>query len=221
MYYQFNIGVSLIAASPVIVGHIIFLNQKRYILLAWFSCFIFTVLLNIGALFYFATKGRIFLLLAVIPFDSFGKIILKFILLRFEFLKTPYDRSSIGLSIGLGFALGRVLILFAQNIVTLSKDIFVNDKHTVYFPDAADLAISYHASSIFQMGISLLMIRFGDKSILHLVILFFILYAVQFGYSAISLIEIIALRLALLLVIGYGALVGGLFSYRSLKYEHL
>lgn len=220
-YYQFNIGVFLIAASPVIVGHIIFLNQKRYILLSWFSCFVFTVLSNIAACFYYATKDKILLLLAVLPFDSIGKVLLKCALFRFEFLKTPCDRASLGLCIGLGFSLGRVLIFFAQEVVTLSKNIYVTDRHSIYFPDAADLAISYHASSLFQMGISLLMVRFGGASILHLVILFFVLYAVQFAYSAISLIKIIALKLVLLLVLGYCTFAGGLYSYKSLDYGQL
>lgn len=90
--------------------------------------------------------------------------------------------------------------------------------HPIYFPNSLDLAIANHSMCIFQIAISLWLLRFSN---LNIFIAGIILALIQYGFGALSQITIIPLKLPLMMVISYALVIGATISFRGMPYEEL
>lgn len=80
-------GCGLIATAPLFAGHLVFINEIKFILISWFSSFISTFLLIFCSLSSLFTKNPWFIFLFSIPFDVVGKVLLKFLATKLNFFK--------------------------------------------------------------------------------------------------------------------------------------
>ncbi|EAX98313.1 hypothetical protein TVAG_018490 [Trichomonas vaginalis G3] len=225
--WAFNVGCGLIASAPVAAGHFILGKQMRYIVLAWLCAFVATIVLvlcSLSALFIKEKyenawkNARWYTLLYCVPFEAVGKCLIKFFACRQSFLRYPSNRASIGLACGIGFSLAHILCLYYPMLFDQSLGIDITENHSKRFPNALDLAIGYHAASVFQIGVSLFLLRFAN---LNIFIAGFLVMAAQFGFSAISIIQEPYVKDPIMVVIGYLVALMGAYSYRSMKFEEL
>jgi hypothetical protein len=210
-----NVGSALIATSPVFAAHCVFGREIRYILLAWFCSFVSTILLVICSLSALFTSNPWFILLYSIPFDSVGKAVLKHIGCRPHFLRTPRARVSLGLACGLGFALAHVLTMYVPLVFDQPYSVDFDDNHPDYFPNCLDLAFVNHAMSVFQMAVGLLWFRFTK---VHLVLMLFLMSALQYAVAALSQVPTIAVKIVALFIVSYGLFIWSVMAYRSMDY---
>ena len=211
-----NVGCGLIATAPGLAAHFCFAHEIRYILLAWFCSFVSTVLLVFCSLSCLFTQNPWFILLYSIPFDVIGKAVLKFFACRFHFLRTPRSRMSLGMAMGLGFALAHVLTIYLPMCFDQPYSVDFDEKHPDYFPNSLDLAFLNNYMTVFQMAIGLIWFRFA-KFCIYLMTLIMLLG--QFAFSAMSMIPIIAVKQIAMFVVSYGLFVFAIFSFRSLELE--
>ena len=210
-----NVGCGLIATAPVFAVHTALLSTIRYMLLGWFCSFISTIILIICSLSSLFTDNPWILLLFSVPLDSAGKMILKYFGCRFRFLSKPIDRCCLGLACGLGFALAHVLTLYLPIVFDQPFSVIFDDKHPAYFPNCLDLAIVHQALSVFHVGSSLILFRYANVNIFAMYVVMILL---QYAAGALTQIPIIWLKLVAINVYGYGLLLFGLFSFRSMNY---
>ena len=215
---SFNVGCALIATAPVFAGHYILYQQQRYILLSWLCAFVCTVFLIICSLSSLFTENPWIALLFSVPFEAIGKCLVKYFACKLPFLRFPTTRAQIGLCCGLGYSLSHILTLYIPIVFDQSFSVDFSGDHPVYFPNSLDLAIANHALCLFQIGISLLLLRYSQ---LNIYVAGIILAFVQYGFSSLSLIQIIPLKLVLMMVIGYGCTIFGTLSFRGMDYEEL
>lgn len=213
-----NAGCALIASAPVAAGHFILAQQQRYILLSWLSAFVCTVFMIICSLSSLFTENPWFILLFSVPFEAIGKCLIKYFACKQTFLRFPTTRAQIGLCCGVGYSLAHVLTLYVPLVFDQPFSIELTGDHTMKFPNSLDLAIANHAACIFQIGISLLLLRFSD---INIFLAGFIIAAVQYGFGALSQIPSIPLKLVLMIVISYALVIGGTLSFRGMNYEEL
>lgn len=211
-----NLGCGLIATAPVFAAHCVFVKEMRYILLAWFCSFVSTILLIFCSLSSLFTSNPWFILLYSIPFDSIGKAVLKFFGCRQRFLCNPKARQSLGLALGLGFALAHVLTLYLPMVFEQSYSVEFDDKHPQYFPNCLDLALVNNYMSVFQMAVGLIWFRFTK---INIYLMCFIMGVVQYGWSALSQIPNLVVKQIATAVVSYGMFAAALLSYRSLDHE--
>lgn len=211
-----NLGCGLIATAPVFAAHCVFAKEIRYILLAWFCSFVSTILLIFCSLSSLFTSNPWFILLYSIPFDSIGKAVLKYFGCRQKFLCNPRARQSLGLTLGLGFALAHVLTLYLPMVFDQPFSIEFDGKHPPYFPNCLDLALLNNYMSVFQMAVGLIWFRFTK---INVFLMCFIMAVVQYGWSALSQIPNLAVKHIASGIVSYALFAGALWSYRSLDYE--
>ncbi|OHT07675.1 hypothetical protein TRFO_24095 [Tritrichomonas foetus] len=210
-----NWGCGLIATAPVFAAHTVFTKEIRYILLSWFCSFVSTVLLVICSLSSLFTKDPYFILLFSIPFDVLGKVLLKFFACKFEFLKSPRARISLGLSCGNGFALAHVLTLYLPIVFDQPYSVDFTSDHPDYFPNCLDLALLNHGMSVAHMAFGLILFRFAK---MNEFVMFCILFTLQYGMAALTRIPYLWVKNLVLFIIAYGLLIFGLISFRSMDY---
>lgn len=209
-----NAGCGLISTAPVFAAHLIFAKKMRYVVLTWFCAFVSTVLLVICSLSSLFTNDPFLILLFSIPIDCLGKIVIKFFACRINFLSSPIDRLSLGMCCGLGFALAHVLTLYLPVIFDQPYSIKFDTKHPDYFPNCLDLALSTQAVSVFHMGIGLFLFRFSEFNI---ILMYLIILTLQYVIGALTQIPIIWLKQILVNFAGYGCLLLGIYSFRTLR----
>jgi hypothetical protein len=213
-----NVGSGLIATAPVFAAHIVFAKEFRYILLGWFCSFVSTVLLIFCSLSSLFTTNPYVVLAYSIPFDSFGKAILRYFGCKPRFLANPKARLNLGLACGLGFALAHVLTIYLPMVFDQPYSVDFDDDHPAYFPNCLDLACVNHAMSVFQLAVGLLWFRYTR---VNGFVMYFLMTVLQYGVAAMSQIPIIAVKVAILAIVSYGLLIFGLRSYRSLDNEYI
>ena len=213
-----NAGCALIASAPVAAGHFILAQQQRYILLSWLCAFVCTVFMIICSLSSLFTDNPWFILLFSVPFEAIGKCLVKYFACKQKFLRFPTTRAQIGLCCGIGYSLSHILTLYVPIVFDQPFSIDLTGDHTMSFPNSLDLAIANHAACIFQIGISLFLLRYSE---LNIFIAGFILAVVQYGFGALSQISIIPLKLVLMVVVSYVLMVLGTISFRGMSYEEL
>lgn len=211
----FNIGCGLIATAPVVAGHFIFHKQIRYILISWFSSFVSTLLMVFGSLASLGTNNPWLVTILGVLLDCAGKVLLKFFTCRMKFLDPPSSRISLGFGIGMGYALAHVLTLYLPIVFDQIDSVDMDTFHTQNFPISLDLAVGYHASSVFHMGTSLLLVRF---STINPFIAYFVLVVLHYGYFGLSMIPVIWVKLLIMMVLSYASVVFGVILFRSMKY---
>lgn len=207
-----NLGCGLIATAPLFAGHMVFIHELRYTLLAWFCSFVCTVLMIFVSLSSLFTSNPWFILLYGIPFDALGKILLKFFSAKFPFLQNGIAKASLGMACGLGFALSHVLTLYLPMVFNQPYSADFHPDWPNYYPDSLDLAISNHFISFEHMGISLVLFRFYDVNIF---IMYFVVFAVEYGFGALTQIPIIWLKQVILGILSYSLFAFGLLSFRT------
>ena len=216
--WSFNFGCALIASAPVAAGHFIMGQEQRYILLSWLCAFVCTVFLIICSLSSLFTENPWFILLFSVPFEAVGKCLVKYFACKQKFLRFPTHRAQIGLCCGVGYSLSHLLTMFIPIIFDQPFSVDFSDNHPKYFPNALDLAIGNHAMCIFQIAISLFLLRFDN---INIIIAGIVLAFVQYGFSSLSQIPIIPLKLVLMVVIAYVLIILAALSFRGMNYEEL
>lgn len=211
-----NVGCGLIATAPVLAAHFLFAGEIRYILLAWFCSFVSTVLLVFCSLSSLFTKNPWYVLLYSVPFDVIGKAVLKFFACRFHFLRAPRARMSLGMAMGLGFALAHVLTIYLPMVFDQPYSVDFDDAHPTYFPNSLDLAFLNNYMSVFQMAIGLIWFRFANFCIF---IMTAIMLVSQYAFSALSMIPNIVARQIVMFVVSYGLFIFAILSFRGLRLE--
>lgn len=215
-----NIGCALISTAPIIMGHYIFIRETRYILLSWFCAFISTIFLILCSLSSLFTKNPWVILAYSLLFDVAGKVLLKWIAYRQKFLTTPHSRASLALSVGLGYSLAHVLILYLPICFDQPYSIDYDSqlRHSIHFPNSLDLAISYHCVSLVQMSTSILLFRFYN---LNLFVSYILCYIAQFIFSAFSQIPIPLIKIIIQVVWGYAGFICSVYLMRSFSYQSI
>ncbi|KAH0789479.1 hypothetical protein GPJ56_006590 [Histomonas meleagridis] len=213
-----NVGCGLIATAPVVAVHCVLISKYRFILIGWFSSFISTILLIFCSLSALFTNNPWYILLFSIPIDNIGKPILKYFGYKQQFLASPNDHSSLGLAMGMGYALAHVLILYLPMVFNQPFSLEFDVDHPKYLPNSLDLALSNHAMSIFHMATGILYFRFSEWNI-------FLMYGIctvaQFVIAAVTQIRILWLKFILLFGASYGLFFFAIYSLRSMKYTKL
>ncbi|KAH0795189.1 hypothetical protein GPJ56_000865 [Histomonas meleagridis] len=210
-----NVGSGLIAIAPVIAVHCVLITKYRFILIGWFSSFICTVLLIFCSLSSLFTTNPWFILLYSVPIENIGKPVLKFFGCKPKFLSSPIDRSSLGIAMGMGYALAHVLVLYLPMVFNQPYSVEINSDHPPYFPNCLDLALSNHALSVFHIASGIFYFRLSE---LNIFLMYIICTLVHYGIAALTQIKILWLKFVLLFVISYGLFFLSIFSIRSMKY---
>jgi hypothetical protein len=213
-----NVGSGLIATAPVFAAHIIFAREIRYILLAWFCSFVSTVLLIICSLSSLFTTNPYLVLVYSIPFDSFGKALLRHFGCKPRFLANTKARLSLGLACGLGFALAHVLTIYLPMVFDQPYSVDFDDDHPDYLPNCLDLACVNHAMCVFQMAVGLLWFRFTRVNI---GVMFVGMTLLQYGVAAMSQIPIIWAKLVVVFLVSYGFFFFAIRSFSTLDSEYI
>lgn len=213
---SFNTGCALIATAPLIVGHLVFHDNIRYILFSWFCAFVATILLIACSLSPLITTNYYLILFISCPIDTLGKLILTIVAKRLKFLQTPVTRISVGLCCGLGYGLAHVLTMYLPIVMDQPYSIDFTKNHPAWFPSSLELAFVYHALSIFHMASSLFFIRFWDKNVF---ILYLVGTASHLIISYITLIPYFWVKVPIITILSYFLLyyISGL--YTSIQYE--
>jgi hypothetical protein len=216
----FNFGCGLIATAPVFAAHWGFLGESRYIVLAWFSSFISTVVLALASISSLFTSNPWGILGWSVPLDAIAKAVVIYFAAQPRRILPPHPgvRIRLGLCCGLGFALAHVLTVYIPIVFDQATSVDLDDRHSMWFPNSLDLALVYNFISVWHLASCLLFVRFIKFG----VILVGAVQAVaQFVLSAISLIPIVWLKLLFMAVLCYGSLIFGIYSYRTLEYQQL
>lgn len=216
--WSYNVGCGLIATAPVAAGHFILLKQVRYIVLAWLCAFVATLALVFVSLSSLFTTNPWYILLYGVPFEAIGKCLIKFVACRQPFLRFPSNRASIGLACGVGFSLAHVLCLYYPQIFDQPYGVDSSLNHPYYFPNSLDTAVGYHAACMFQIGVSLFLLRFAN---INIFLAGFIIAVVQYGFGALSQVSIIAVKLPLMIILSYLMVFTSAWSYRYMEFEEL
>ena len=213
-----NVGCGLIATAPVVSVHCVFITEYRFILIGWFSSFVSTIFLIFCSLSSLFTVNPWIILLFSVPIDNIGKPILKYFGCKAKFLADPNGRSSLGLALGMGYALAHVLILYIPKVFDQPYSMEIDSDHPKYLPNSLDLALSNHAMSIFHIAIGLFYFRFSERNNL---LMYISCTVAHYCMAALTQIKILWLKFILLFVISYAMFFFGIFSIRSMKYEKI
>ena len=213
---SFNFGCGLIATAPIFACHFMLIKQLRYILLSWFCSFVSTLGLILCSFSSLLVKNSWIILLYSVPIDTLGKLILRHFGLKQKFLNSPRSRSSIALSLGLGYALSHVFTLYIPIVFDQAYSIDFDTNHPQSFPNSLDLAIGHHAMSIFHIGQSMFLVRYPN---LNFFLSWFLLFLSQFFFSLLSKISIISLKLFIMNILAYLLLIFGVLSFRTMEYQ--
>jgi hypothetical protein len=212
------VGSGLIAAAPLFAAHFIFIREMRYMLLAWFCSFVSTVLIIFCSLSSLFTKNPWIILAFSVPFDVVGKAVLKHLGHGQQYFTGPHSRISLGMVLGLGFALAHVLTLYFPVIFDQPHGVLFDNDHPAYFPNCLDLAICYNAVSVFHMTLGLIWFRYPNVNI---VVMTIIMLIVEYGLSALSQIPLLPVKLGVMLVVAYVPLMFVVLSYRHADYTSI
>ena len=210
--YAVSWGCGIVATAPLFAGHLVFINEIKFILISWFSSFISTFLLIFCSLSSLFTKNPWFIFLFSIPFDVVGKVLLKFLATKLNFFKSTKDHMSLGFSCGLGFALAHVLTLYLPIVFDQKYSVEIDLSSPDYFPNSLDLALLNHWMSIFHISTGLLLFRFSN-----LFLLAFLILIIQYGASSMTKIPSLWGKHVAMALTSYLFVILTLFSYRSMK----
>lgn len=212
------VGAGLIASAPLVVGHLVFIKNVRYILLSWFCSFVATISLILCSLTALITQKHALVLMMSVPIDNIGKIVVSKLAKKLEFLQTPTSRICCGLCCGIGYGLAHTLTMFLPTIMDQPYSLDFDSHHPYWFPNSLDFAFVYHALNIFQVAASMLYFRAWDKP-------FYLTYpiatVVHLVFAYITLIPYGWAKMLLMIPSSYALLIYFARSFRSLDYERV
>ena len=216
--FPLTLGCGLISTAPLVIGHFIFSQNVRFILLAWFCSFVATISLIICSLIALITQNTYILILLSVVVDNIGKLVLSKIAKRIKFLQTPTSRICLGLACGIGYGLAHVLTLFLPIVMDQPYSLDFDKYHPYWLPNSLDLAFVYHSLAVFQIALSMFFFRLWDAG-------FYITYPLDVGahllFSYMTLIPYWWLKLILMLPISYALVFLFCRSFRSIQYERI